>query len=352
MSQTPKPYIELTPYADNTVEWLEQRRGALGSSDASTVTGMNKFKALYELWVEKTRPNLEPYHDERTLELFEAGHRMEPAIREWTEDRLGLTITKPERAFESVQYPFLHANVDGLTLEDTPRIFEAKNTSEWNRAAWENDIPDHAHIQVHHSGIVMGLNSAIVAGLIGGNTLKIYEVEMSENVKEVILERSQHFWEYNVLRDIPPTMDESEMAYKQALLASKDKAEPREIVGTELAGLLHEYARINAELKEMEKRKNALRNQILFDSEGAELQINGKKVASFRGGRVKTNLLFADHPELEGKYVKTKEEFDSAAFKRDNEELYRQYQGRSLNIADADTIDALINVEGSLPVDD
>lgn len=338
------PYIELPAYQDGTREWLEQRRSAIGSSDASTVTGMNRYKSLYELWIEKTRMGFEPHHSERTLELFEAGHRIEPVTREWTADRLGITINKPERAFESVEYPFLHANVDGLTNEATPRIFEAKNTSEWNRGQWDNQIPDHAEIQVNHAGLVTGFQNAIVSGIIGGNTLKIYEVELSPNVQEIILERAQHFWEYNVKRVIPPEIDDSELAYNQLLLAWKDVKSPREIGGTEAEDLIKEYAHLSAQMKQMEKRKNMLRNQIMQEAEGhTSLEINGMKVASFRGGQVNTRLLFQDHPEFEEEYAKTVTKFDSTAFKNDHEDLYRKYQGKSLNVVDEETFQSVLS---------
>lgn len=337
------PYIELTPYEDGTPEWLEQRRGALGSSDASTVTGMNPYKSLYELWVEKTRPNFEPHHSERTLELFEAGRRIEPVTRQWAADRLGIVINKPERAFESVAYPFLHANVDGLTAEETPRIFEAKNTSERNRWQWHNQIPDHAEIQVNHAGLVTGFTHAIVAGIIGGNSLKVFEIELSKNVQEIILERSQHFWEYNVMRDIPPAMDDSEMAYNELLLAWKDVETPKEIGGSDALAIVQEYAQLNEQIKEMEKRKNTLRNQIMKEAEGHKsLEVGGMNVAAFTGGRVNTSLLFQEYPEFEEQYAKTVTQFDSAAFKNDHEDLYKKFQGRTLRVETRDTVDSAI----------
>jgi putative phage-type endonuclease len=37
-----------------TSEWLSWRNKGLGSSDASTILGINGFKDLFQLWLEKT----------------------------------------------------------------------------------------------------------------------------------------------------------------------------------------------------------------------------------------------------------------------------------------------------------
>lgn len=36
------------------MEWLELRRKGIGGSDVSIIAGINKFKSVFQLWLEKT----------------------------------------------------------------------------------------------------------------------------------------------------------------------------------------------------------------------------------------------------------------------------------------------------------
>ncbi|MFU1875596.1 YqaJ viral recombinase family protein, partial [Enterococcus faecium] len=35
-------------------EWLVDRKRGIGGSDVSTILGLNKYKSVYQLWLEKT----------------------------------------------------------------------------------------------------------------------------------------------------------------------------------------------------------------------------------------------------------------------------------------------------------
>ena len=186
--------VTVLPKARDRHDWLEQRRHGIGSSDASIIMGLSAWESPYALWEQKTgRAPLDPPVDHATEELREWGNRLEPIIREAVSDKLGLNIVKTDDAWANTEHPWLRANLDGI-VHGQETVFEFKNTSAFNRALWDDQIPDHAEIQVHHTGLVCGWRDAVVAGLIGGNHLSIHHITLNENILEMMLAAEQKFW--------------------------------------------------------------------------------------------------------------------------------------------------------------
>src|SRR6059058_4244881 len=54
-SDRPKAALRLVSTRDlDRQQWLEVRRGGIGSSDAAAAVGLNPYKSMLELWLEKT----------------------------------------------------------------------------------------------------------------------------------------------------------------------------------------------------------------------------------------------------------------------------------------------------------
>ena len=69
-------------------EWLELRRGGVGSSDCSAIIGLGKYGSQWSVWLEKTgraRPDEES-------EAMLWGTLLEPVIRAQFAERLGVEI--------------------------------------------------------------------------------------------------------------------------------------------------------------------------------------------------------------------------------------------------------------------
>jgi len=68
----------------------------------------------------------------------------------------------------SPHHPFMLANLDGQF--DHPELgacgLELKTTGEFNRSAWEEEIPDHCYIQVQH---YMAVGARCLKGWLDGN---------------------------------------------------------------------------------------------------------------------------------------------------------------------------------------
>lgn len=200
----PVPGVPLPVFEDGTPEWQEQRREGIGSSDASIILGLSQYHSPRSLWMDKT--GRAPY--ERVTPEMERlrhfGHIMEPVIRELTATELGVGIMKPEGAVRNEQIPWLRANLDGWTTDG--RVAEFKNVHQSQAYQWDGQIPDHAELQVHHSGLVLGVRYAVVGGLIGGNRIAVYELDLNSSVADIVYEAEAAFWKY-VETDTPPPVD-------------------------------------------------------------------------------------------------------------------------------------------------
>ncbi len=129
-------------------DWLEHRKLGIGGSDASAVCGINKYKSPVELWMEKT--NQLPIQEAGEAAYW--GTQLEAIVRAEFTKRTGIEVSKPSVIFQSEEYPFMLANVDGVCdIPDIgPCIFEAKTASAFKAGEWEGTTPDEYMCQVQH----------------------------------------------------------------------------------------------------------------------------------------------------------------------------------------------------------
>lgn len=323
-SDAPEPAIPLDPTATYE-QWLKQRQTGIGSSDASTIVGLSNYQSPYTLWLEKTgQVPLDPPVDDRTEELRRWGNLLEPVIRDETARRLGVTIDKPSHAWRHSDRAWQHSNVDGFTSDG--RIFEAKNTSTFNRRQWVGQIPDHAEIQVHHSALVFGSTQAVVAGLVGGNELHIWEMDINPNICEMLLEAEESFWSHVVSRTAPDV--DAHVATMDALTREwKHNPGSREIAPSDVEA--HWNAWIDADQAERQAKadKKTALAKITALLDGHDTLTSGKRVwAAVQRGQLNRKKLAAEHPDLVEEYTRPQPVFDLAAFKADHPDVYAAYQ--------------------------
>lgn len=323
--------VTLLPETTDRYDWLEQRRHGIGSSDASIIMGLSNYESPYTLWEQKTgRAPLDPPVDHATEELREWGNRLEPVIRAAVGEELGLTIIKPEQAWANAERGWLRANPDGI-VDGQETIFEFKNTSSFMAPMWDGQIPDHAEIQVHHTGLVCGWADAVVAGLIGGNHLAVHRITLNENILEMMLDAETHFW-HLVETDTAPDVDWHQRT-KDAV--QREWRQTRTIGTQEVAEAdarqwVEQYHEAHAAETDAKKRKAEATSNLMKLMDGHDQIATGDTIwAKTQAGRVEEKRLKADEPELYAKYL-TKPSLDTQRLKADEPELYAKYQAVSV----------------------
>jgi len=159
-------------------EWLKYRTMGIGGSDVSAIAGINPYRSVFQLWLEKTG-QVEP--TESGSECAHFGTILEPIVKQEFTERTGIEITEPKYLYQHKDYPFMLANLDGVvTVDGEDCIFEAKTASAYKQDEWDGHIPPEYMLQIQHYMAVTGLKRTYIAALIGGNHFVYHIIERDD----------------------------------------------------------------------------------------------------------------------------------------------------------------------------
>lgn len=184
--------------------WFEMRRKYLGASDASCVMGINPYKSIYQLWLEKLNL-IEP---EQTNAACQRGIDLEPvALYEFHRCHTYLTFT-PKVVFHPTE-SFLMASLDGIN-EEQKYILEIKCNGHVNhKMAREGQIPPLHYPQLMHQLAVTGYNEGIYFSFDGENGCPI-RFERNQPYIDIMIEKEREFW-HCVQNFIAPPMTSKDL---------------------------------------------------------------------------------------------------------------------------------------------
>lgn len=191
-------------------EWLQNRTGRIGGSDASAIVGRNPYKSNIELWMEKTRAlEAEDISDKPYVQY---GTSAETHLRElFRLDFPQFTVEYVDNnMFLNDRYPWAHASLDGwLTDQDGRKgILEIKTTEilqSMQREKWRDRIPDNYYIQVLHYLMVTEFEFAVLKAQLktvfdGVPYLQTrhYFIERSEVEEDIryLMQEEERFWRH------------------------------------------------------------------------------------------------------------------------------------------------------------
>ena len=188
-------------------EWLKARKQGLGGSDASIVTGHNRYKNPIQLWEEKL--GLVPDEDLSDKPAVQLGINMEPILLDM------FALAHPEYKVLpglemqwSEQFPWMYANTDGMLVDEDGRkgVLEIKTATVRNLKSWTKEIPQSYYLQILHYLAVTEADYAILYAWIrpqweGGDTdawLRKFVVEKQGREAEIqyLIEQEEKFWGY------------------------------------------------------------------------------------------------------------------------------------------------------------
>ena len=284
-------------------EWLEWRRMGIGGADVSIIAGVNKFKSVFQLWLEKTgQMELE----ETDSEYAHFGTLLEPIVKKEFMLRTGKKIKAKNEILRSEAFPFMLCDLDGVIYENGEMcIFEAKTASAYKQDTWENGVPIEYILQVQHYMAVTGARKAYVAALVGGNHFYSHTVNRDEELISLITEMEREFWEGYVLTGTEPVPDGSE-ATTDYINGRYGKCNGKTIeLPEEALEVVCRYEDISQQMKQVEERKEALANQLKnYLGENEAGTVCGRKVLWKQFSR---------------------KSFDSKRLERENRQIYEDY---------------------------
>ena len=296
---------------DNEDDWHELRAKRIGGSDIGAIIGVNPYKSIVDVYVDKTEGS-----NFKGNELTHWGHMLEGTIlKEFSNRHKELIVYEVPY---SVINDFLIANLDGA-LKDKETgdygVLEIKTTSLWNKKDWEDDvIPQYYYAQVQHYLMLTGYKFAYIAVLIGGQQYKEFKIERSEEDISLIRNKATEFYNENILKLIPPMPDGSD-AYMDYLKKKAMDIENDTVVEfVDLEEKAQKVKDIGKEINNLKKEQDLLKEQIMLEliNNGTQKGVAGKlkfniqtKKSPDLEAMMKANAeLVAQYKELESKYQK------------------------------------------------
>jgi len=197
-------------------DWLNVRKGGIGSSDAGAAVGLNPYQSQLELWTIKTGrdgnlPKVDP-NDETSPMYW--GTLLEPIVAAHYTRRTGNRVRKINAV---LQHPdpdkaWMLANIDREVVgAPDVQILECKTAGEFGARLWRDGVPEYVECQVQHQLAVTGKRAADVCVLVCGQEIRVYRIYRDEALIARLIELERRFWHY-VETDTPPPADGSESA--------------------------------------------------------------------------------------------------------------------------------------------
>ena len=195
-------------------QWLEVRKGGIGSSDAAAAVGLNPYKSQLQLWMEKTGrdgalPVVDPNDDQSPMYW---GTLLEPIVAAHYTRRSGHRVRRVNAVLQHPEHSWMLANIDREVVGASDvQILECKTAGIHGARLWRDGVPEYVQLQVMHQLAVTGKQAADVAVLLGGQELQVFRIERDDTLIAQLVALEQQFWGY-VERDQQPPADGSASA--------------------------------------------------------------------------------------------------------------------------------------------
>jgi len=293
-------------------QWLEVRKGGIGSSDAAAAVGLSPYKSQLELWLEKTgraAAKVEDANDPESPMYW--GTLLEPNVATAYMHKTGRKVRKLNAVLQHPTFPFMLANIDReIVGSPEVQILECKTAGEFGSRLWRDGVPEYVQLQVQHQLAVTGKQAVDVAVLLCGQQLEIHRIERDEEVIARLVVLEARFWEH-VETDTPPPADGSasaDRALRQLYPgggATLDFSEDRW-----LSGAFAELVTLRRELEAKESQAELLKQTLQQAMGDAARAVFASGEVTFKrakdGARLDTQRLTADHADLVAAYTVAK----------------------------------------------
>jgi putative phage-type endonuclease len=289
-------------------QWLRERSKGIGGSDAAAVCGMSPWATPLDVYFSKVAvlEGQEPVDSETTD--MRRGSLLEPVVLQMYTDATGTVVRKPEEPCVSAVYPFVRANLDGITLDGLIGI-EAKTDRArkgWGDP-WTGEIPLVYLFQIQHNMVASGLDVFHLPVLFGSFEFAVYEVHAHDEFQKLMLEEEERFWQM-VEKRIPPeptTAADISKRWPISVPIARAATERDLTVAGQLAGLKNHLDFLEGVKVKLETHlKKAMEDAEVMDYAG-EIICTWKTAKG--AARFDAKAFKADHPELYEKYVKQSE---------------------------------------------
>lgn len=196
---------------------LELRRSYLGGTDLVAISGLSKYKAPGDVWLEKVRGK----HSE-TSPAAQAGKDLEPVVamrHKRTAEARGEIVNLAELSdpVYDAEFPFIAANPDRI-YTNRKRILECKTAdeaqlyeagTEWGMDGQRNAVPMYYLGQVNHYIGLMKFDDGVLSAFFLGRSReqRDYPIDFDQDLYRLMRENGVNFWRTYVEPKVQPPLD-------------------------------------------------------------------------------------------------------------------------------------------------
>lgn len=310
-AEAPRPALRLVKTQDlSRDQWLDVRKGGIGSSDAGAAVGLNPYKSELELWLEKTGQddNLsKPGPADDTSPMY-WGTMLEPIVAAHYTKRTGNRVRRVNAVLQHPKYPWMLANIDREVVGASDvQILECKTTGINGAKLWRDGPPEYVQLQVQHQLAVTGKHAADIACLVCGNELRIFRVDRDEELIARLIDLEQSFWNKVETKTAPePDGSDSAASALQAMYPRDAGTTIDFTADLSMSALFSHLVDARQALATAEAREAELKQRIQQAMGEATKAVFDAGEVTWKRSRDGTGVdvarLVSDHPELLATY--------------------------------------------------
>ena len=288
-------------------QWLQVRRGGIGSSDAATAVGLNPYKSQLELWLEKTGRQPAGEEPPGMDDPRYWGTLLEPYVAVAYQQKTGRKVRKLNAVLQHPSMPFMLANIDREVVGDPDvQILECKTAGEFGSRLWKGGVPEYVQLQVQHQLAVTGKDAADVAVLLCGQDLQVHRIVRDEDIIARLVVLEARFWEC-VESDTPPAADGSESAARALRHLYPGNDTSLDFTGdAALCQTFEALADLRSELDEGQRRAETLKQTIQQAMGDASKALFAGGIVTYRrakdGQTLDTRRLAVERPDIAAQF--------------------------------------------------
>ena len=299
----------------NRSEWHYERATGVGGSDAAAICGESPWSTPLDIYMSKVGylDGIGRGADDETFDM-RRGTLLEPVVLQLYTDETGFVVRKPDEAIVSPDYPFMRANLDGIT-PDGAIIQEAK-TARWRFPPgnsdpakqwgdpWTAEIPLVYLFQCQHNMVVARVDVCHVPVLFGDFEFAIYEVEADREFQELMIEQEARFWAMVEARTPPDPVNDADVSKRWPI------SRPTQCTATaDDLGIAGHLAAVREYAKKLEAFEESLKAELKRSMQDNEELVagNGEVLTSWKTAKGATRFdakkFQAEHPDIYARYV-------------------------------------------------
>ena len=246
--------------------WHSLRAKHIGGTESSCVCGVESYTTMFELYHRKKGNIGEPDFSDNQRVFW--GSILEPAIATGAAKTYGWQVEKVTEYYTNDNCPGHGATLDyriiNHPIRTTPGIMEIKTVDWLTYKEWEDGEPPLNYmLQFQTQCACSGYSWGVIAVLIGGNDLKIFEFEARPKTIALIERAVTDFWTM-VNNNTPPAPDfQADAAVISELYRSAGGGWTNLTGNLRAMAACDEYTRQAAIATEAEKKRKAARAELL-----------------------------------------------------------------------------------------